>query len=88
MYPIRAPRTRCHCAGVSERRSSSGSSPWAPSRISPLVTCAFDASSPMTAPAVVDLPDPDSPTTAVIPPARMSRSTSRIAAAGSPDRVV
>src|SRR6478736_5348599 len=45
--------------------------------MSPPVICPLEGSSRLTAAAVVDFPDPDSPTTATVCPGKTSRETSR-----------
>ena len=64
------------CAWLYSVRSSS------PSMMLPDVTCPVPGSSWMIADAVVDLPDPDSPTMAMVSPGKMSNvtlcSTSRL----------
>ena len=67
--PIDAPRMpRITLSGAPTRSSPS-------KRMLPLVTLPLPGSSPMTAIAVVDLPEPDSPTIASVSPAARSRST-------------
>ncbi len=69
--PIFAPRT------ARREDSLSGTRSWPSSSTRPAVTEAPVGSSPATLNAVNDLPEPDSPTTATVSPARTDRSTPR-----------